>query len=512
MKTLNMLMSVATTTAVFSAGCTASSNDKAGSDTLELRLVTIDEIDNNGYSFGPRTFVSALSAVSGGRIQVEVETGFGDGGATAESDLVEAIAAGEFDGGWPSTRAFAGAGIQGMAAVEAPFTLTSYKMQSAVATGDVAELLLANLDDTDIVGLGLAVGPLRRPFGVEAFLTSAADWKGARIRSYNSPVQSATVDALGGTPVEMGFEWVEKAQSGELDGVELDLAQYLANGYRAEAGKVASNVVLWPKMFVLSLSRETWDGLSDEQRGWVSKAADEAVAASVNGDYGEDEIAADLCERGVRFRQAEPAEMAGLRSAVQPVLENLASNPADGPVLQAVQEVALLAHDQDALRIPDGCSERASGSKETEIPASLAPIPDGTYRKQISEEEVAAAGLSNNDGTSGVWTLTLTHGRFEVTCRPLESPGLDCGNVLFDGSLDIGELRGDESTVWWVTLPELLAEANGCALPPSNTTPGHCPVPEPFQMTWSMDGDDLVFRDATGGGYEVTLKAYQLID
>ena len=100
--------------------------DKTGGDTVALRLGTIDEVNNNGQSFGPQAFVDALAEVSEGRLEVEVIEGYGEGTADSESDLVSAIASGELDGGWPSTRAFAEAGISGLEAVEAPMTITSY--------------------------------------------------------------------------------------------------------------------------------------------------------------------------------------------------------------------------------------------------------------------------------------------------------------------------------------------------------------------------------------------------
>ena len=106
---------VAATVALVAA-CSAGA-DKSGADTVVLRLATIDQVNNNGQSYGPQAFVDNLEKVSDGRIKVEVTEKYGQAAPEAEYDLVEAIASGEVDGGWPSTRAFANAGITGLESV-----------------------------------------------------------------------------------------------------------------------------------------------------------------------------------------------------------------------------------------------------------------------------------------------------------------------------------------------------------------------------------------------------------
>src|SRR4029450_8260132 len=97
----------AATVALVAACSVAPTTDKSGSDTAVLRLATIDSVNNNGQSYGPEAFVQNLEEGWRGRLTVEVTERYGDGEAGAESDLVKAIASGELDAGWPSTRAFA---------------------------------------------------------------------------------------------------------------------------------------------------------------------------------------------------------------------------------------------------------------------------------------------------------------------------------------------------------------------------------------------------------------------
>ena len=239
------------------AACQATRNvDKTGGDTTVLRLATFEgQVNANGQNYGPQAFVDNLRKLSGGRLKVELTTDYGGDAPDAESRLVRAIASGEVDGGWPSTRAFANAGISGLGVVEAPMTITSYAAEKALVSGPVAGKLLSRLDGTGVVGLGLTVGPLRRPFAAKAPLLGPGDWQGVRFRVFNSPVQADAVRALGATPVNLSLSFIDELKAGTLRGAEFDIPQYEHNGFAAEAGHVTANVVLWPKVFVLASAR-----------------------------------------------------------------------------------------------------------------------------------------------------------------------------------------------------------------------------------------------------------------
>ena len=283
--------------------------DKTGGDTTVLRLATFEgQVDDNGQNYGPQAFVDNLRKLSGGRLKVELTTDYGGSAPDAESRVVRAIASGEVDGGWPSTRAFANAGIPGLGVVEAPMTITSYAAEKALVSGPVAGKLLGRLDGTGVVGLGLTVGPLRLPFAAKAPLLGPGDWKGVRFRVFNSPVQADAVRALGATPVNLSFSFIDELKAGTLRGAEFDIPAYAHNGYTTEAGHVTANVVLWPKVFVLALSKKRFDALTAQQQAWVRGAARQAVTASVDATYGQAFGRAEALRQGrpVRGRDAWP--------------------------------------------------------------------------------------------------------------------------------------------------------------------------------------------------------------
>jgi TRAP-type C4-dicarboxylate transport system substrate-binding protein len=497
-------VSTAIVVVALAAACqTTQSADKTGGDTAVLTLATFEPSPNeNGQNYGPAAFVEHLGKVSGGRLKVELKTEFGGEAADAESKVVRAIATGEVDGGWPSTRAFARGGITGLEVVEAPMTITSYAAQKALVSGSVATELLKRLDGQGVVGLGLTVGPLRRPFAANAPLLGPEDWKGISFRVFNSPVQADAVRALGGKPADLSFSFIDQIKAGTLRGAEFDIAQYEHNGNGTQAGNITANVVLWPKVFVLTLSQQRFDTLTPQQQTWVRDAAKQAVSASVEATYDEASVARTLCGRGARFHDASPGQVKGLRAKLRPILDKLAADPANAKLLGDLQAIAAQHPGPEAPDVPANCAQGvADNGSIGPVPATVSALPDGVYRRQVTHEEVDAAGGDPGHHPAGTWTLRVRGGTFQMSCRPVEGPGVSCGDSGSDSEVTVeaGDLRGTGRTVYFVGNTERLARLTGCKLPVSSTQVGHCGPPEPYRMTWALSGDKLRFSDFKGG-------------
>jgi TRAP-type C4-dicarboxylate transport system substrate-binding protein len=481
------------------AACQAAgSRDKTGGDTTVLRLVTFEgRVDDNGQNYGLSAFVDNLRKVSGGRLKVDLVTDYGGSAPDAESRVVRAIASGQMDGGWPSTRAFADAGITGLEVVEAPMTITSYAAEKALVSGPVAGKLLGRLDGTGVVGLGLTVGPLRRPFAAKAPLLGPDDWKGIRFRVFNSPVQGDAVRALGATPADLSFSFIDQLKAGTLRGAEFDISQYKHNGFTTEAGHVTANVVLWPKVFVLALSKKRFDALTAQQQAWVHEAARQAVTTSVAASYGQDAAVRTLCGKGVQFADATPDQIEGLRAKLRPVVEGLAAKPADAQLLRDIQTIANQNPGAEKLDVPASCQPAvASGGSLGPIPTTVSALPDGVYRRELTQQDVAAAG--GEPGAAGIWTITVRRGTYESHCRPVPGPGEVCGGSVTDEPLEVGDVRGTGKIVYFVPDAKRLSRLTGCTLPVSSTLDGHCGPDNPYRVGWALSGDTLVFSNTPG--------------
>jgi hypothetical protein len=346
-----------------------------------------------------------------------------------------------------------------------------------------------------VVGLGLAVGPLRRPFAAKAPLLGPEDWKGISFRVFNSPVQADAVRALGATPANLSFSFIDQIEAGTLRGAEFDVAQYEANGFGTEAGNLTANVVLWPKVFVLTLSKQRFDALTGQQQRWVREAAQQAVTASVDAPYDEASAARALCDKAARFLDATPGQVQGLRAKLRPVLDGLAADPTDEQLLRDIQAIAAQHPGPEVLDVPASCRQGATSNGSLgPIPTTISALPDGVYRRQVTQQDVAATGLDPGQGPAGIWTLRVRRGTYEVRCRPVPGPGAVCGGTIADRPLEVGDLRGTGRTVYFVPDAERLSRLTGCTLPVGNHDPA-CGPDDPYRETWAISGDSLTFSD-----------------
>jgi TRAP-type C4-dicarboxylate transport system substrate-binding protein len=178
-------------TAAWSVGAPT---DRAGGETVTLKLATIDHVNPDGQSFGVQAFVDNIPKVSDGRLNVEIVEEYGGGAPTADADLIKAIVDGKLDGGWVGTRGFEAAGIHGLEAFEAPTVITTYAAQKALVSSEVATQALSALDTSGVVGLGLTVGPLRRPFAAKSALVGPEDWNAINFRPLLTKIKAIAAE------------------------------------------------------------------------------------------------------------------------------------------------------------------------------------------------------------------------------------------------------------------------------------------------------------------------------
>ena len=468
--------------------------DKAGTETIVLEFATINGETNMGDGFVDiDAFADHIEGVSDGLIQVEIAVSYGDGAADAEASLIEAIASGTVDGGNPAVRAFSRAGVSGLEVLEAPMTLNSYAALKELVASPLAGSFLDRLESSGVVGLGLVVGELRRPFAVAGPLLGPDDWQATRFRTFGSDTQGDSVRALGGEPVDAYADAWDQIAAGTLDGMENGIILYQVSGRTTEVGHVTANVVLWPKIPVLVMSQARWDGLSDEQRGWITQAAELTVTESVDSTYDETAAANLLCEQSVRFYDASPNQLDDLRESFAQVYAGFEDDPLWGEV-----EALVSAHPEvERPNIADNCiGSPEVGSEDPEIPEEVSAIPNGVYRVEIAVSDVAAAGLSNGLGWSGTWTIEMADGTYALMCRPFDSPENDCGNAYegnsglpLDAVFEAGYLKGSDDRAFFVYDSGVHDGIAGC---------GACfPLPT-YWATWSLDGTTLTFTAEPG--------------
>lgn len=109
--------------------------------------------------------------------------------------------------------------------------------------------------------------------------------------------------------------------------------------------------------------------------------------------------------------------------------------------------------------------------------------------------------------------MKIARGTYELSCRPLVNPGIDCGHTVYDGPLDVGDVRGDARTAYFIYRPDRLAALTGCILPASQNRPGHCAYGLMFRLDWVLQGDRLTFSNFGGEwtNYQFVIEPWQKI-
>lgn len=137
----------------------------------------------------------------------------------------------------------------------------------------------------------------------------------------------------------------------------------------------------------------------------------------------------------------------------------------------------------------------------TRPPKTIPPIPSGVYRLALTQDEVLAAGgtdLSN----AGVWTFTVKPGEFRLQCVPISDSPEDCGNHIPTSRnpylVEIGDLRGDNATMWIVEDNVLRQKLTGCVR--HSTVPTGCGTEDSYRLTWTATKDGLEFTNFFGVG------------
>jgi TRAP-type C4-dicarboxylate transport system substrate-binding protein len=386
--------------ALGAAACGPGNLDKAGGPVPKPVVLTL--ANDSGDLSGAQPFATAVNELSHGALQIRIEGPSGRlGDLNSETGLIKAVQAGKAQLGITGTQAFDTVAAGGFQALEAPFLIDSYALQRKVLASDLPQKMLAALNPTGLVGLGLLPGVFARPFGFSRPLLAASDYRGAKIGTLPSLAAGETFRALGATLVTSGG-------IGGLDGIETDV--FAADmAFHRPGATLTGNVVFWPWPGVIFMNRGAFESLTTAQRSELFRAAAKARAAKIylGDDTG---YLRDLCRRGTKVVTASPADLAGLRVAVRPVYLTLEANPATRVFINQITAMRqAIGGSPDSLTC---ASARNTGQSST----AASPL-EGTWQVTYTKQELLAAGADPtliylSEETWGHFTLMFSSGHW----------------------------------------------------------------------------------------------------
>ena len=403
---------VAALVGALAAGCSGDgADDKAGGSNAPtvLRLAVAEDAEQP-ESVHARRFASRVAALSDGSLRVRIvyDAG-GEESAAYEARIARMVRNGKFDLGWIGSRAWDLSGIKSFQALQAPFLVTNHPLLGRITTGRLATRMLAGLDGHGVVGLALVPDRMRYPISARRALASPEDFAGARVRVPSSRATDGLIRALGGTPVHLRGEALDKAlQKGEIDGAEASLGTNTA-----EEGEnfLTSNLVFFPKTLTLFADGDAYERLDDDQRDLLRKAARETAVRAAANPLSESKLMRHFCGgRPVTVVTASNEDLAALKQAAQPAYAQLERNARTKALIGAIRRLAARTPAGPTPAPPAGCSGEPATARGREItPSKL----NGTYRWRLTEEGARATGVPPSDEDIGsVVTMTLRDGRW----------------------------------------------------------------------------------------------------
>ena len=165
-----------------------------------------------------------------------------------------------------------------MGVFDLPFLFASYDDARTTITGDVGKYLSDKMAEQNMyVASWLTMG--FREITSNKPINSLADFKGLKIRIQSNAVHQDIFSALGASPTVISFSELYTAmEQGTVDAQENPYVNIYSNTYyEVQKYLVESNHVF--QVASLLISKQTYDDLTDEQKGWVDAAA--AYAADV---------------------------------------------------------------------------------------------------------------------------------------------------------------------------------------------------------------------------------------
>ena len=405
------------------ASCTSASADRSGGSGPPTVLVLANNDESLDGAPAVTRFVERVRELSDGRVRVDVQSSWG--GGYDEVGVVRAVGAGQADLGWAGTRVMDQVGVDAFRPLHAPFLVGSYAAQSAVVGDPLAGELLAELAPLGVTGLALAADQLRMPAAAARPLLTPADFAGLVFRTAASGAQESGLRALGAVPK------AGRGSPGRLDGVDAVETMwwtYAINGQYGPMPYVTSNAALWPRSLAIFANTERLGGLTEQQRGWLVQAGQDASSWSTAHAQDRDaEQVKRVCRFGARVATATPDQLAALRSAAQPVYAALRADARTAAVLRRVEGLVAGAVPGPPVSLPAGCAYRPGEeqNRTPDLPALAGPgdpgtLPQGVYRLTLTRQHLLDQGVSEPEAdlNAGVFTYTLRAGTWQYRQQP----------------------------------------------------------------------------------------------
>jgi tripartite ATP-independent transporter DctP family solute receptor len=273
--------------------------------------------DDHPQGVSVKKFGELLAQKTGGKITVKL---FASGALGNDVTMVSALRGGTQEMVVPDSSTLVSL-IKDFGVLNLPLVINNEKEADALLDGPFGQKLLALLPDKGLIGLAFWENGFRHVTNGRRPIQKAEDFSGLKIRVIQNPLFIETFSTLGANALPLPFPEVYTAlEQRTVDGQENPTATILASKFY----EVQKHLVLDSHIYsvwVLLMSKKTWDGLSADEKKAVQEAAREATAfeRKTIRDFSENALG-ELKKKGMQITELPPAEQTKLRDKLQPVV------------------------------------------------------------------------------------------------------------------------------------------------------------------------------------------------
>lgn len=295
---------------------------------LNLIIASNQTSAENPYSFGMDKFKSVVEEKSGGKIQVTVHKGtLGEN----ESELIEKLEMGAASMVVASPGFMTSIGVPEVDIFSLNYLFESFDHWEKCLDGEFGESMKEIVKDktgNNFRIMGYWSSSVRDFYGKKV-VKAPADLKGMTIRTQSSQVQQDFWKACGAIPTSVAWgELYQALQQGVVDSAENDYTNFmLKEHHKTGNGKFITETHHDFTTRLLLMNGNFYDGLTEEQKGWIDEAVVAATEEERQVTYKMfDESKKKVIADGATVTEVADVDMDAFKTLAMPIQDKFATD------------------------------------------------------------------------------------------------------------------------------------------------------------------------------------------
>jgi tripartite ATP-independent transporter DctP family solute receptor len=288
--------------------------------------------DDHPQALAVKRFGDIVGQKTGGKIKVKL---FASGTLGNDATMISAVRGGTQEMTVPDSSTLVGF-VKDFGVLNFPFTFNNEQEADAVLDGPFGAKLLAKLPDKGLIGLAFWENGFRQVTNSRRPISTAADISGLKLRVIQNPLFIDTFTALGANALPMPFPEVYTAlEQRVVDGQENPTATIMSSKFYEVQKNLAMTKHIY-SVWVMLLSKKTWDSMSPEEQKTIQEAT--LYERTTIREFG-DKSLGELKKAGMQVTEISPAEQAIIRTKLKPVVEKYSKEFGEEPTKEMFAEL-----------------------------------------------------------------------------------------------------------------------------------------------------------------------------